>query len=191
MKTTSKLTLLALAIFSLSACERNLKSDTYTSSSSTGLVLEGVIVSSRPVTIKESDKLQDNGAGLLAGGVGGAAVGNTIGGGRGRTVSTVGGAIAGAVLGAVIQDQLSTSQGFEYIVRVNEENAADEKKNSELTSTRLKDPSINERMKNSIHTKMKTKMISVVQGQDVVFATGQKVYVIYSDDRPRLVAAEK
>ncbi len=51
---------LLVASLMLTACARDMSSDVYTSGAASGKVLEGTIVSARPVTIKENDKLQDN-----------------------------------------------------------------------------------------------------------------------------------
>jgi outer membrane lipoprotein SlyB len=55
--------LLLIAIFSISGCARDLSSSTYTSDSTLNIVLEGIIVSSRDIKIKESDRLSDNSRG--------------------------------------------------------------------------------------------------------------------------------
>lgn len=171
---------IALSIMTTS-CSRNMSSTTYTDSASGGVVLEGTIVSARAVTIKASDKLEGNGAGILAGGVAGGVAGNSIGGGRGRTAATVGGALAGAVLGAVIQDQLATDEGMEYVVQINKGNSSSyTNKKKEIRENNKKASDV------AIETDLKSEMISVVQDDDIIFTTGQKVFVIYSDDRPRL-----
>ena len=157
--------LLMLSIITLlTSCARDMSSSSYVDSATSGIVLEGVIVSSRPVTIKGSDKLGDNTVGLLGGGVAGGVLGSTIGRGTGSVVGAVGGAAAGALLGSVVQQQLSESDGFEYIVKVNRDNT----------------PASN----------TKTELISVVQAKDVIYTNGQHVYVIYADDRPRLLARQ-
>jgi outer membrane lipoprotein SlyB len=180
----------ALATLTLSGCARNMDSGTYVSSDAAGVVVEGVVVSARPVTIKETDKLQDNALGGLAGGVAGGAIGNTIGGGSGKTVATVGGAIGGAVLGAMIQDQLSSSDGMEYVVKVSKQNQnTDGRTYTSKDSISINGSKIQQKITDNLDTNMKTELISVVQGKDVVFQPGQRVYVIYTDGRPRLTAA--
>jgi outer membrane lipoprotein SlyB len=178
---------LAILTF-LSGCARDLDSDTYVDSSTIGLVLEGTVVSARPVKVKGADKLGNNTMGGLAGGVAGGVAGSAIGQGSGKAAAVAGGAIAGAVLGAVAESQLSTSDGIEYIIRVGQNNlAATAKTDSSVT---FGGSSVGDKIKDSVQTDMKTELISVVQGKDVVFNVGQKVFIIYSDDRPRVVAAQ-
>lgn len=184
-----QISLVLCAALIITGCARNMNSNTYTSGSSGGLVLEGTVVSARAITIKDNDKLQDNAIGGIAGGAAGGIGASNIGKGSGNTAATAGGVIAGAVIGALIQDQLSTSQGMEYVVKLKESvDAPDNTKHTEINHTR--NASVQDKIKNSIKTTgTKSNMISVVQGMDQVFSPGQKVYVIYSDDRPRLAPA--
>jgi outer membrane lipoprotein SlyB len=172
----------------ISGCAKDLDSDTYVDSSTVGLVLEGTILTVRPVKIKGSDKLGGNSIGGLAGGVAGGVAGSSVGEGSGKAAAVVGGAIAGAVIGAVAESQFSNSEGIEYIIRVAQNNLAATDKVSSNVS--FNGSSISDKIKDSVQTNMKTEIISVVQGKDVIFTVGQKVYVIYSDDRPRVVAAQ-
>lgn len=174
----------------LTGCARNMNSNVYTSSSAAGLVLEGTVVSARAITIKDTDKLQDN----ALGGVAGAAVGgigaSNIGKGSGNTAATVGGALAGAALGALLQDELSTSQGMEYVVRLDKNADSEDSSGDELTITRSNTNTVQDKLKSKIKTKgTSSRMISVIQGNDIVYTPGQRVFVIYSDDRPRITAA--
>ncbi len=171
----------------LVSCHRNMDSSVYTQQNTIGVVVEGVVVSARQVKVKEAERLQDNALGGLAGGAGGAVAGSGIGKGRGSTLAGIGGAVAGAVAGAMIQDALSTTTAMEYIVKITSE---DDSANSRRNDLRLARNSVSQNVKNSIDTgNTKTKLISVVQGMDVVFGVGQPVYVAYSDDnRARLIA---
>ena len=180
---------MAISTLALTGCARDMKSSTYVSSDTVGTVVEGVVVSARPVTIKDTDKLQDNALGGIAGGVAGGAVGNTIGGGSGKTVATVGGAIAGAVIGSMIQQELGSSEGMEYVVKVSKENMASAPANTETNNVTINQNKVGDKLKNSIQTNMKSELISVVQGNDTVFSVGQKVFVIYNDGRARLTPA--
>ncbi len=190
MQIKIKLILLAVPLLLLASCSRDLSSNTYSDSSTVGLVVEGVVVSERHVKVKGSDKLGNNGAGIVAGGVGGGVVGSAIGNGRGSAVAAVGGALAGATIGALVQDQLSESEGIEYIISIKKENLAATSKSKEDLNINVGGSSVSNKVKNSIDSNMKTELVSVVQGTDVVIPVGQKVYVIYSDDRPRLVAKQ-
>lgn len=174
----------------VSGCARNMNSTTYTSSSAGGVVLEGTIVSARAVTIKDTDKLQDNALGGLGGAAVGGVAGNSVGGGKGRTAATVGGALAGAVAGALIQDQLSTSEGMEYIVKLDKGNDAPNPNEKTATIHHVRESTVEDKMRNQIKTEgTKSSLISVVQGKDVIYTPGQHVYVVYSDDRPRITGA--
>lgn len=173
------------ALVMTASCARKLSPNEYIDSSTSGMVLEGVIVSARPVTVRGSDNLGDNGAGLLGGGLVGGIAGNQFGGGSGNTAATVGGVLVGAALGSVLQDQLSNDAGMEYIVKLNSNNIdKDSGYKEELTvNSGSKKPSTK-----TINSNLKSELISVVQGADVAFAKGTPVYIVYSDDRPRLIA---
>ncbi len=56
--------------------------------------------------------------GAIAGGVGGAALGSTIGGGNGNAAATVLGALAGGAAGDAIQNDASTQEGVELTIRL-------------------------------------------------------------------------
>ncbi len=155
-----------IALTLLTGCARDLSSNVYTDRATQGMAVEGVIVSMRPVTIQNTDKLGENQAGTIGGGVLGAATaGSLIGRGNGSLVAAIGGAIAGAVAGAAIEGQLSKSQGIEYIVKVTGRNP-------------MRNPSRNQ------------SLVTVVQDNKELFSINQRVYVIYSGDRARLVAIQ-
>lgn len=173
----SKIILLIIVLSVLSGCATNLSGDVYTSGSTMSLTLEGSVISARPVTIKDSQKMTDNTTGMVAGGllgaVGGAAAGN------GRGLATVGGGLAGAALGAVLEDKLSTSKGMEYIVK--------------LDMSKFKDGYYEgtPAMRNVLSTAKTSGLITVVQSaSDNVVAEGQKVYVIFSNNRTRVIPAK-
>lgn len=161
----------------LSSCARDLSSGTYTSNSTLNIVLSGQIVSMRKVKIKESDKME-LGAGAVAGGIGGAAAGHAVSNGDG--MSTLGGAAAGAIVGAVIQHGLETSSGIEYIVKVD---------TSKLNNDYYEGSAL---MRNSLAAVKATGMVTVVQApeksKDPQLNVGQKVLVIISEKRVRVIA---
>lgn len=172
--TLSKFLAPIFALCALSSCASNMSGDVYTTSSSLSLTMEGQVISARPVTIKESEKMSDNTGGMLAGGLLGAVGGATAG--NGRALATVGGGLAGAALGAVIEDKLSTSKGMEYIVK--------------LDMSTFKDGYYegSPAMKNLLSTAKTTGMITVVQSaKDNISTEGQKVYVIFSNNRTRVI----
>lgn len=183
-----QISILLCAALLVTGCARNMNSNTYSSSSAGGMVLEGTVVSARAITIKDNDKLQDNALGGIAGGAAGGIGASNIGKGSGSTAATAGGVIAGAVIGALIQDELSTSQGMEYVVKLKDTGDVEDK---ETRITYSKGNKVEDQIKSKIKTKgTKSSLVSVIQGMDQVFVPGQKVYVIYSDDRPRLAPAQ-
>lgn len=174
-----KKSVLCLSILSLflTACARDLSSDVYTSDSTLSLTLEGQVVSVRKITVKENDK-NGMGAGALAGGALGAAGGSAVGSGSGQVAAVVGGAVAGAVLGSVAEGQLGKSDGLEYIVKVDTKNLKDDYYEGSGA------------MRNAISSATTSGLVTVVQGTDIVLQEGQKVYVIFSDKRTRIIPAK-
>lgn len=185
LRNTPKYLLLA-AMMLTTACARDLGAGEYVSSSTSGIVMEGVVVSARPVKVKETDKTQMN-TGGLAGGVVGGVAGSQIGGGGGRLAATVGGALAGMVLGSLAEDKLGESEGMEYIVKLDPQYIGDYADYQKSESVRINAGS-NKPSTSNIQTNLKSELISVMQGKDVIIAEGTPVYIIYSDDRPRLIA---
>jgi outer membrane lipoprotein SlyB len=186
MKNILTLSLAFAIAVATTACAKNLGNATYLDNSTVGIVYEGVILSSRPVTIK-SDKSDGDqmGLGTLGGGALGGVAGSNIGKGKGSSAGAVGGAIAGAVLGHIIEDQLNTQQGFEYIVKLNDDSLSEE--GDESTTNYNKDESsVSSKLRNSTKIGLKSRAISVVQADAQPFTPGQQVYVIYNDDRPRI-----
>lgn len=180
--------LLAAVALMLSACARDMASDTYTTSATGGKVLKGTIISTRVVTIKEHDKLAENTTGGLIGGVGGGVAGANIGSGNGSVGAAVGGAVLGAIAGALAEDALSTSQGVQYIVQIDGKHARKGKsdiKRYKSTKANTKG-TVKEDINNSIDMDMESDIVSVVQKSDPALSEGARVYVIYQDDRPRL-----
>jgi outer membrane lipoprotein SlyB len=182
-----KIFVLALALsLTLSSCARDLNNNVYTEGATTGIVYEGTVISARQVTIKGSDKLGEKpGVGTLAGGIGGGIAGSEIGKGKGSSAGAVGGAVAGAVLGAIIESQLNTQQGMEYIVKLSDDNV--DSKSKTKNSNQTKNGSVAQQIRGSTSLGLKSNVISIVQGMDHIFQAGHKVYVIYNDDRPRVV----
>ena len=58
------------------------------------------------------------GAGTVAGGAMGGALGSAVGSGSGRTIATVGGAIVGGIAGAAIEKGVTTVEGVELEVQL-------------------------------------------------------------------------
>lgn len=192
MKVSRKiLSVFAIASFVLTGCAREMSSDVYTSSSTSGKVLEGKVVSARPVTIKDSDKLQDNTAGMLGGGLLGGVAASSAGKGTGKSLAAVGGALVGAAAGAFIQDKLGTSKGMEYIVRIDKKYISSIPTQKSRRNISYGTTTAEQDVSQSISVEdTKTDLISVVQGGDVIFQPGKRVMIIYSNDRPRLSPAD-
>ena len=169
-------TIFAIIIFT-SACARDLSSSTYTSDSTLSLTLEGKVVSARDITIKNSDSLSNNSTGMLAGGLAGGALGANVGSGNGQVAAVAGAAIAGAIIGSVAEGQLGKSQGIEYIIKVD---------TSKLNSDYYQG---NSAMRNAISSATTSGLITIVQSPENPISEGQQVYVIFSDKRTRVIAA--
>jgi outer membrane lipoprotein SlyB len=153
---------ITLSLF-VTGCARDISSNVYKDNATSGIVLEGVVVSMRPVTVQSADKLGDNHNGRFAGGaLGAVAAGSSIGNGGGSLVAAVGGAIIGAVIGAAVEGNLSKTEAMEYVVRVKGKNP-------------MRNPSSD------------ATLVSVVQSKKQLFSVNQHVYVIYNGDRARLV----
>lgn len=166
-----------ISINFLSGCARDLSSDMYTSDSTLSLTMEGVIVSARPVKIKETDRPEDNVGGMLTGGAMGAVIGSNIGKGKGNTAAIVGTTIAGAALGSIIHGKMKESKGIEYLVKVD----ASAIKNDYYEG--------NAAMRNAIAAATTSGLITVVQAVDKILSEGQRVYVIFSGNRTRVIPA--
>lgn len=74
----------------------------------------GTILRVELVTIEGSQ----SGVGTLAGGAMGGVLGSAVGGGSGRAIATVGGAILGGAAGAAAEKGLTTAQGVELEVEL-------------------------------------------------------------------------
>ena len=77
-------------------------------------VLDGVVVSTRPVTVEGSQ----SGIGATAGGVAGGVAGSSIGGRREGIVGGVLGAVAGGVVGNVVERQATREEAVEILVQL-------------------------------------------------------------------------
>lgn len=178
MKLFRSICTLILLGFFVASCARDLGSDVYTSDSTMNLTLEGKVISTRAVTIKNSDKLSDNTTGALAGGALGGVGASGIGNNSGKSAAVVGGAIVGGVLGAAAESQLGKASGYEYVIKVD---------TSKLKSKYFEGTKA---MRAAISSATTSGLITVVQGNDVKISEGTHVYVIFSDKRARVIAAK-
>lgn len=123
----NKVAVSALCCISVSAalllfggCARNISSGAHDSSTlgEAEQILDGTVESLAVVDVNEGERLEDNKTGALMGAAGGAAIGNLVGGGRGKTASTVLGALAGGVGGAMAERSMKSQTGLRYVVRL-------------------------------------------------------------------------
>ncbi len=114
----------ALAGITLAGCVNNdtLSGDVYCASEAKQVqnVTYGTLVSVRPVKLQGGDN--SNVIGAIGGAVLGGFLGNTVGGGTGRTLATAGGAVPGGVAGQSVQGALNKTQGVELEIRKDDGN---------------------------------------------------------------------
>ena len=113
-----KCILLVIGALLLTSCARQISSDVYASRQvgEATLTYAGVIRSVRPVTVEHGENLEDNGLGIVGGGLAGGVIGSAVG--RGNFVPSAAGAIAGAVAGAFAEKKLKEQTGLEYVVEL-------------------------------------------------------------------------
>ncbi len=109
--------LICLTLFT--SCAPNISPSTYTGRDigRVARTYAGVVRNARLVIIN-SDQLEQNGTGIIVGGVGGAIAANSITKGRGSGLATFGGAILGSVAGALVERDLKEQNGMEYIIEL-------------------------------------------------------------------------
>lgn len=108
----------SLAILTLAGCaNQSASSGTYTygQAQSEQSVRYGTITALRPVTIQNE---RSSGVGAIAGGALGGVAANTIGGGSGKTLATIGGVLLGGLAGNAIENQTGKTKGIEITVRL-------------------------------------------------------------------------
>lgn len=114
----------ALTGITLAGCSNTstLSGDTYSASEAKQVqsVSYGTLVSVRPVKIQGGD--DNNVIGAIGGAVLGGFLGNTVGGGTGRSLATAGGAIAGGLAGQGVQGALNKTDGVELEIRKDDGN---------------------------------------------------------------------
>lgn len=180
--------LVTVMAFALTGCADQTGQRVVTSGASAGKVVYGTLMSYQAVTIKDKKNLSDNALGGIAGGAAGGVAGSTVGDGKGQTLATIGGVIAGAVIGAAVEDQLSTKQGFEYIVQL------DSPKNPNLVGKRSKKDTnisrgggIEDELSDSVipnDTAMDA--VSIIQDDKQPIPVGTRVMIVYRDDGARV-----
>jgi outer membrane lipoprotein SlyB len=114
--------LVALSISSLfmQGCARRISANSYHAGhvGEASETYKGVVVSKRVITVQESERMQDNTTGMVAGGVAGGLLGSMVGKGKGSLLGGIAGAGLGATGGAFLQDHLGTQDGIEYVIRL-------------------------------------------------------------------------
>jgi len=164
--------------FAASGCARDLSSTTYTANDTLSLTMEGQIKAVRPIRIKNTDMLSQNGMGMLGGAAVGGLAGASVGAGQGQALAAAGGLIVGAAAGALIESKLGQQDGFEYIIKLDTKNL----KSDYYEGTGA--------MRQAISSATTNGLITVVQGKDVLLPKGRNVYVIFSEKRVRVIDAE-
>ena len=111
---------LPLTAVGIAGCASDIDSNYY-STGSVGQVSQAqgcTVVSVRPIKVSTQ-----NGAGTAIGGIAGGIAGSQIGGGNtAHLLGAVGGAILGGFAGNAAQEGLTSQQGYEYIVRLDNGN---------------------------------------------------------------------
>ena len=178
----------AVSVFSIllivSACARNLDPNVY-SERDAGQVsdtFQGVVLSSRPVTVGGADETLGNTTGLVVGGIAGGLAGNQIGSGSGQVAATVGGALVVAALGAVIQGEMSKQPGIEYVIKIWDNNSA------YSTSETVEDYRGRTTKRNKESRRDNERVLTIVQGPESTLQVGQRVFVIVQNNgRSRVI----
>ncbi|EIC85527.1 glycine zipper 2TM domain-containing protein [Serratia sp. M24T3] len=118
-----RILLVAMMGSTLAGCVNDsLSGDVYSSSQAKQVqnVTYGTLVSVRPVQIQGDDG--NNVIGAIGGAVLGGFLGNTIGGGAGRSLATAGGAVAGGLAGNAVTNGLNKANGVELQIRKDDGN---------------------------------------------------------------------
>jgi outer membrane lipoprotein SlyB len=104
----------------LGGCARQISPNVYSEGSvgETSQTYRGTVISVRDIQVEGKEKLEENTAGMVVGGIGGALAGNQFGGGTGNIATTVLGGLAGATAGAFVQKELEKQDGIEYTVEL-------------------------------------------------------------------------
>ena len=101
----------------LGACAADIGANQYDSAAvgSVTQALKGTVISVRTVTVRDSDKATGTAVGALAGGLGGSQIGK---GTTATILGATGGALLGGAAGNLAQRGLSSQQGYEYVVQL-------------------------------------------------------------------------
>jgi len=108
---------LTAIILPISACTTDISSSHYYTDSvgRVSQTMGGTVVSVRQIRVSS----ENNNAGTLIGGAVGGVAGSTIGGGdTAHILGALGGAVIGGIAGDAAQKGLSSQNGFEYVIRL-------------------------------------------------------------------------
>lgn len=110
---------LTAAALTFTGCATDISSQSYSDShvGETARSYRATVIKVRKVKVGP-DELGKNQNGALAGGLGGAMLGSTMGGGNGKALMTIAGGVAGAVGGAYAEKALKTQVGLEITVEL-------------------------------------------------------------------------
>lgn len=116
MNTIKGLAFALVAAMALGGCAGSLSGSSYSRSEARQeqTVRLGVVESVRPVTIEGEKGLLGAATGAVIGGY----AGSNVGGGRGSELATVLGAVAGGVAGSAIEGKVTSKQGLEITVKL-------------------------------------------------------------------------
>lgn len=116
MKAIKGLAFALVAAMALGGCAGSLSGSSYSRSEARQeqTVRLGVVESVRPVTIEGEKGV----LGAVTGAVVGGYAGSNVGGGRGSELATVLGAVAGGVAGSAIEGKVTSKQGLEITVKL-------------------------------------------------------------------------
>ncbi len=83
-------------------------------------------------------------------------------------------------------DALGTQEGTEYLVKIDKKNLAE----YHTISKKIQNNGTQTVEQSMVNTDMSTRtdIVSAVQSPDASIHVGSRVYIIYSDDRPRIVS---
>ena len=116
IKKIIKAVLVAIPLFTLTACTSDLTGTTYSSGEARQMqtVRFGTVAEVRLVKLEGSEGMVGTVAGAAVGGI----AGSGIGGGNGSKIAAVAGAVAGGLLGNMAEKKMTNKQGVELTVRL-------------------------------------------------------------------------
>lgn len=108
----------AIGLLLFTSCARHISSDVYAAGQvgEVSTTYPGVIRNARVVLLQNGDQLEDNGLGIIGGGVAGGFIGSAAG--RGHFLPTAAGALTGAVVGSLVESKMKEQHGLEYTVEL-------------------------------------------------------------------------